>query len=147
MKSKVKLNPQTAVAIAIVVVVVAAVVYLFWNKIIAIIKEAKNENQLQEEATQYGSTTLTQAQIQQLAEQIYRAMRGWMTDNGAVERVLSQMKNNADYAALRAAYAGVNRDGTFTTLDSRIAYEANSNKQLRRWRAILDQNGVTIYTF
>lgn len=146
MKTK-KLEPKTALAIGIIVLIAAAVVYIFWNKIVAIIKANKVENALAQEASQYGSTTLTDAQVQQLAQQIYEAMRGWLTDNSAVERVLSQMRCNADYAALRAAYAAVNKDGTFTTLDSRIAYEANGKRQLARWRAILDQNGVTIYTF
>lgn len=146
MKTK-KLEPKTATAIGIIVLVAAAVVYIFWNKIVALINASRTEKTLNQEATQYGAATLTQAQIQQLAQQIYAAMRGWLTDNSAVERVLSQMRCNADYAALRAAYAAVNKDGTYTTLDSRIAYEANGNRQLARWRGILDANGVTIYTF
>lgn len=140
------LTPQRALSVAIIVAVIVAVVWLFWGKIASAIRGAIAQKKLENEAGQYGQQTLTDSQIRSLAEQIYTAMKGWGTDESAIEYVLTQIKSNADWAALRTAYAAVNKDTTYTTLDSRIAYEG-TNRELARWRAILDSNGVTIYTF
>ena len=143
------LNPKSALSVAIIAAVVIAVVWLVWDKIAASIAEAKANEKLKKEASQYGSATLTPAQISSLAVQLYNAFRpslwNWGTNEKVVERVLGQLGNNADYAALRVAYAAVNRD-TNTDMDSRIDYEGNE-KEKARWRSILDAKGITIYTF
>lgn len=149
MNTKLKLKdltPKNALTIAILAAVVVVVVWLLWDKIASAIRDARVKNTLQNEASQYGATTLTTSQINSLASQIYQAMRGLGTDEAAVSQVLSQLKNNADYAALRSAYASVNQSSTYPTLDSRIASEGTSS-ELRQWRSILDARNITIYTF
>lgn len=152
MKTKLKfkdLTPKNAIGIAIIVAVVVVVVWLLWDKIAKAIDEAKAKAKLKEEASQYGAKTLSDAQISSLAIQLYNAFKpslwNWGTNEKAVERVLSQLGNNADYAALRVAYAAVNRD-TSTDMDSRIDYEGNESEKAY-WRSILDAKGINIYTF
>lgn len=149
MSSKINLKsikPQQAISIAILVVVGAVVLWFFWEKISSGISGiiARRKQEAQDNAN-YGMPTAT-TDFDTLAVQIYQAMRGWGTDEAALERVLSQIKSNADWAALRAAYKTIQKDGTYTTLDSRIAFEGNKN-ELVKWRSILDANGVTIYSF
>lgn len=149
MKDKLKikdLTPKNALAIAIVVVVAAVLLWVFWEKISSGISGliARRKQQSQNQAN-FGSATAT-TDFDTLAVQIYQAMRGWGTDEAAIERVLQQIRSNADWAALRVAYAKVNKDGTYSTLDSRIAFEGNAN-ELARWRSILEANGVTIHSF
>ena len=143
------LTPKNALTIAILVAVVVAVVWLMWDKIAAAIAEAKAKEKLKQEATGYGAATLTDSQISSLAIQLYNAFRpslwNWGTNEKVVDRVLGQLGNNADYAALRVAYAAVNRDPN-TDMDSRIDYEGNE-KEKARWRGILNAKGITIYTF
>lgn len=149
MSSKINLKsikPQQAISIAILVVVGAIVLWVFWEKISNGISGwiARRKRESQDNA-KYGAPTAT-TDFDTLAVQIYQAMRGWGTDEAALERVLSQIYSNADWAALRAAYKAIQKDGTYTTLDSRIAFEGNQ-KELAKWRSILDANGVTIYSF
>ena len=143
------LTPKNALTIAILVAVVVAVVWLMWDKIAAAIAEAKAKEKLKQEASGYGATTLTDSQISSLAIQLYNAFKpslwNWGTDEKVVERVLGQLGNNADYAALRVAYAAVNKDSN-TDMDGRIAYEGNENEKAR-WRGILTAKGITIFTF
>lgn len=150
MKLKLKdLTPKNTLAIAIIVAVVVAVVWLLWDKVKATIAEAKAKEKLKQEASQYGATTLTDAQISTLAIQLYNAFKpslwNWGTDEKVVERVLSSLNNNADYAALRVAYSAINKDSG-TDMDSRIVYEGNE-KEKTRWRAILNAKGINIYYF
>lgn len=152
MKTKLKLKdltPKNAVTIAIIVAVAVAVVWLLWDKIANAIAEARANGKLKEEASQYGAKTLTDAQISSLAIQLYNAFKpslwNWGTNEKVVERVLGHLGNNADYAALRVAYAAVNHD-TSTDMDSRIDFEG-TEKEKARWRAILDAKGINIYTF
>lgn len=143
------LTPKNALTIAILVAVVVAVVWLMWDKIAAAIAESKAKEKLKQEASGYGATTLTDSQISSLAIQLYNAFKpslwNWGTDEKVVERVLGQLGNNADYAALRVAYAAVNKDSN-TDMDGRIAYEGNENEKAR-WRGILTAKGITIFTF
>lgn len=143
------LTPKNALTIAILVAVVVAVVWLMWDKIAASIAEAKAKEKLKQEASQYGATTLSDSQISSLAIQLYNAFKlslwNWGTNEKVVDRVLGQLGNNADYAALRVAYAAVNQD-TNTDMDSRIDYEG-TEKEKTRWRGILNAKGITIYTF
>lgn len=143
------LTPKNALTIAILVAVVVAVVWLTWDKIAAAIAEARAKEKLKNEVSGYGNKTLTDAQISSLAIQLYNAFKpsfwNWGTDEKVVERVLGQLGNNADYAALRVAYAAVNHDSG-TDMDSRIAYEGNESEKAR-WRGILDAKGINIYTF
>lgn len=143
------LNPKQALSVAIIAAVVVAVVWLLWDKVKAGIDEAKAKKELEKEASTYGATTLSSSQISSLAIQLYNAFKpswwNWGTNEKVVDRVLSQLGNNADYAALRIAYATVNKDSS-TDMDSRIDYEGNE-KEKARWRAILDAKGITIYTF
>ena len=152
MKSKSILKdftPKNALTVAILVAVVVAVVLLLWAKIAKAAAEAKAKQKLESEASGYGATTLTSSQISSLAIQLYNAFKpslwNWETDEKVVVRVLNQLSNNADYAALRVAYAAVNKD-TSTDMDSRIAYEG-SDKEKAQWRGILDAKGINIYTF
>ena len=142
-------NPKIAISLGIMVVIAGVVVWFFWDKIRDAIAEAKANNKLKDEVSQYGSGTLTNAQISSLAIQLYNAFRpsltNWGTDEAAVERVLGQLGNNADYANLRVAYAAVNKDPK-TDMDSRIAYEGTESEK-RKWRGILQAKGITIYTF
>lgn len=140
------LTPKRMLSLAIIVVVVIVAIYVLWDKIASAIRDARVKNTLQSEASQYGAQTLTNSQINSLAVQIYQAMRGLGTDEDAVSQVLSRLKNNSDYAALRSAYASVNKSSTYPTLDSRIASEG-TDSELRQWRAILDSNNINIYTF
>lgn len=140
------LTPKQSLSIAILVVVAVVVIWIFWEKISnGIANYIARHKQQQQDIVNYGSTTVT-TDFDTLAVQIYNAMKGWGTDEAAIERVLSQIHSNADWAALRRAYIKVNKDGTYTTLDSRIAFEG-TDRELARWRAILDENGVTIYSF
>lgn len=143
------LTPKNALTIAILVAVVVAVVWLMWDKIAAAIAEAKAKEKLKQEASQYGATTLTDSQISTLAIQLYNAFRpslwNWGTNEKVVDRVLGQLGNNADYAALRVAYAAINKDPD-TDMDSRIDYEGNE-KEKARWRGILNAKGITIHKF
>lgn len=145
------LTPKNALTIAILVAVVVAVVWLMWDKIAAAIAEAKAKEKLKQEASGYGATTLTDSQISSLASQIYNAFKfnpiyNWGTKEKVVERVLSQLGNNADYAALRVAYAAINQSTAHPTLDDRIVYEGTEDEKAR-WRGILNAKGITIYTF
>ena len=140
------LTPKNARAIAIVVVVAAVLLWVFWEKISSGISGliARRKQQSQNQAN-FGSATAT-TDFDTLAVQIYNAMKGWGTNEEAVERVLMQIKSNADWAALRLAYQKVNRDSEYNTLDARIGYEGTS-AELKKWRAILAANGVTICQF
>lgn len=151
MKDKLKikdLTPKNALAIAIVVVVIVAVVWFLWDKAAAAIAEAKAKERLKKEKAKYGATTLDESQISSLAIQLYNAFKpslwNWGTNEKVVERVLSQLGNNADYAALKIAYASVNKDSL--DMDGRIDYEGNE-KEKARWRAILEAKGITVHTF
>lgn len=143
------LTPKNALTIAILVAVVVAVVWLTWDKIAAAIAEARAKEKLKSEVSGYGQKTLTDAQISTLAIQLYNAFKpsiwNWGTNEKVVERVLGSLGNNADYAALRVAYAAVNKDSS-TDMDSRIDYEGNESEKAR-WRAILNAKGITIYEF
>lgn len=143
------LTPRTALSIAIVVAVVVAVVWLLWDKISSVIQKEVARKKLESENSQYGSPTLTNQQLSSLATQIYNAFKpslwNWGTNEKVVERVLSQLGNNADYAALCVAYQAINKD-TGTDLNSRIDYEG-TEKEKARWRSILNSKGITIYTF
>ena len=144
-----ELTPKRALTLAIIVIVVLVVVYFVYRKIKAIVQTTAAEAKLKAESSQYGEPTLTNTQIASLAQQIYNAfvpsIWNWGTDEAVVERVLSQLNNNADYAALYIAYQGVNRDPK-TDLNSRIQYEGTEAEK-RKWRSILDAKGITIYTF
>ena len=140
------LNPQKSISIAILAVVVIVVLWFLWEKISVLVSNLiDGAKQSSQDAINYGTASPT-TDFESLAIQIYSAMKGWGTDEDAVESVLSQIKSNADYAALRRAYKNVQKDNFYTTLDSRIAFEGNK-KELARWAGILDGNGVTIYTF
>lgn len=141
-----ELTPKRMLTLAIIAVVVVVTVYFLWDKIVGSIRDARAQNNLSQEVSQYGAGTLTSSQINSLAVQIYRAMRGPGTDEDAVANVLTQLGNNADYAALRAAYVGVNQSTRFPTLDSRIAYEGTGS-ELQKWRSILQSKSITIQTF
>lgn len=151
MKLKLKdITPKNAITIAILVAVVVGVVWLLWDKIKDSIADAKAKEKLKQESSQYGSTTLTNAQISTLAIQLYNAFKfnplwNWGTNEKVVERVLGSLGNNADYAALRVAYAAVNKDSE-TDMDSRIDYEG-TEKEKARWRSILNAKGIDIYAF
>ena len=152
MKTKLKfkdITPKNAIVVAILTAVVVAVVWLLWNKIAKALDAAKAEKKLKEEASQYGGKTLTDSQISSLAVQLYNAFKpsfwNWGTNEKVVERVLSRLGNNADYAALRVAYAAVNKDPK-TDMDSRIDYEGKESEKAH-WRSILDAKGIDIYTF
>lgn len=152
MKTKFKLKdltPKNALSVAIIVAVVVAVVWLTWDKISDAIKKEVAKKKLESENSQYGEPTLTYQQISSLATQIYNAFKpslfNWGTNEKVVERVLSQLGNNADYAALCVAYQAINKD-TNTDLNSRIDYEGTESEKAR-WRNILNSKGITIYTF
>lgn len=132
-------DPKIAITVAVLVLIAIGLVWFFWDKIKDAITSAKNKNKNKE---LYGSTTQT-TDFKALAEQMYRACKGWGTDEDAVARVLSQVKGNADYAALRTAYAVEDK---YYTLDARLQSEGNK-KELSQWRSILDGNGVNIYSF
>ena len=144
-----ELTPKRALTLAIIAIVVLVVLYFVYKKIKAIIQTKAAEAKLKLENSQYGEPTLSTTQIASLAQQIYNAfvpsIWNWGTDEAVVERVLSQLNNNADYAALYIAYQGVNRDPK-TDLNTRIQYEG-TKAELRKWRSILDAKGITIYTF
>lgn len=141
-----ELTPKRALTLAIIAVVVVVVVWIFWEKIsTAISSYIAKKKQQKEDIINFGTPTAT-TDFDTLAVQIYNAMKGWGTNEEAVERVLMQIKSNADWAALRLAYQKVNRDSEYNTLDARIGYEGTS-AELKKWRAILATNGVTIYQF
>lgn len=141
-----ELTPKRMLTLAIIVVVVVVTVYVLWDKIVQSIRDARTQHTINKEVSQYGTGTLTSSQIQSLASQIYNAMRWPGTNETAVSNVLTQLGNNADYAALQAAYIGVNQSSRFPTLDSRIASEGTEG-ELRKWRSILQSKNITIYTF
>lgn len=132
-------DPKIAITVAVLVVIAVGIVWYFWDKIKAAIsgKKADLENK-----NLYGNPTAT-TDFTTLAQQMYQACKGWGTDEDAIKRVLSQIYGNADYAALRTAYAVCDSSHT---LDARLQSEG-TNKELKQWRAILDANGVTIYSF
>lgn len=145
-----ELTPKRALTLAIIAIVVIAIAYFVYKKIKSSIKNTIAEKKQEIANAQYGEPTLSNAQIQSLAKQIYNAFKfnffsNWGTDEAVVESVLSQLNNNADYAALYLAYNGINRDDD-TDLDSRIQYEGTEDEK-RKWRSILDQKGITIYVF
>ena len=135
-------NPKIAISLGIMVLIAGVVLWFFWDKIRDAIHAAKTQHKLQQDASQYGAATLTDTQIRSLAEQIYRAMKGWGTNEAQVANVLSQLGNNADYAALCNAYYSLAQG----SLDSRISTEGTTS-ELKQWRAILQGKGITIYTF
>lgn len=132
-------DPKIAITVAVLVVVAIGIVVFFWDKIKAAIKKGKQDKKNE---SLYGSATET-TDFNALAQQMYKACEGWGTDEDAVKRVLSQIYSNADYAALRSAYAVC--DSSYT-LDARLQSEG-TRKELVQWRAILDANGVNNYQF
>ena len=132
-------DPKIAITVAVLVLIGIGLVWFFWDKIKAAFvgtKDAVKDKNL------YGSTTET-IDFDTLAQQLYQACKGWGTDEAAIDRVLGQIRTDADYAALRRAYA--TNDSRYS-LDARLQSEGTKN-ELIHWRSILDANGVTIYSF
>ena len=136
-------DPKIAITVAVLVLIAIGLVWFFWDKIKDAIsgkkKEIENKNKFGEadELTDFDS----------LAQQLYNATRPYVfglgTDVDAIARVLSQIHSNGDYAALKTAYSKI--DSRYP-LDVRLQDEGRE-KDIKRWRAILDANGVTIYSF
>lgn len=100
---------------AIAIAVVGGIGYVIWKLVKLPSKiqedqsnrqESKNWNQ---ELDKYNSdpktrATLTKAQMLSIANKIYTAMDGYGTDELAIVASFKQIKNNADFAGVQAAY-------------------------------------------
>lgn len=132
-------DPKKMLGLGITVVLVIVVIVFFGSKI----KSWYNQTKAEIKANNTISSGDQTKEWRTLANRIYNAMSGWGTDEDTVYAVLAECKSNADYSALKAAFATITQKHD---LDWWINDELTSS-ELDKARAILNQSGVSNYAF
>ena len=131
-------NPRNAITVTVLLAIAGVAIWLIVRKVKSTVSDVK--------ASSLSGTSSDPTNYNTLANQAYQAMKGLGTDESALERVLSQITSNTAYDKLRQAYLLLDKRNAFTDLDTDISKEGTT-KELIKWRAILDANGVTNYSF
>ena len=99
--SKNQLTLIGLISAAVLIVIILLAVY--WNKIKTRINEIKADNEIKKEIDK-SELTLSEVQIEALADKLYQAMDGPGTDEGKIYSVFEQINNYSELMMLIRAF-------------------------------------------